>query len=139
MLKKDYNDYIEIAKKYFTVIDVDSVTSLHEIPQVLEDIEISDIYIKNNYIDVRLYFDNEPIFVPESHFNYNIAPLAYMFIKVNEELSSATVTGFVLASSIDSSKAQNGYITISEEDLIKMLNYLSVNIRKAMSLYEKTF
>ncbi len=108
----------EIAKKYFTEIDVDSVTSLHEIPQVLEDIEISDIYIKNNYIDVRLYFENEPIFVPESHFNYNIAPLAYMFIKVNEELSSATVTGFVLASSIDSSKAQNGYITISEEDLI---------------------
>lgn len=108
----------EVAKKYFTEIELDSVTSLHEIPQLLENIEISDIYIKNNYIDVRLYFENEPLFIPRSHFDNNIAPLAYMFIKVTEDISSATITGFLLSSTIDITQNNNDYIAISEEDLI---------------------
>ena len=108
----------EISKKYFTEIELDDVTTLHEIPQVLEDIEISDIYIKNNYIDVRLYFDNQSLFIPKSHFENEILPLAYMFIKSNEDLSSGVVTGFLLTSSLNPNGTQGEYIKISEEDLV---------------------
>ena len=107
----------EIAKKYFTEIELDPVTSLHEIPQVLEKIEVSDIYIKNNYIDVRLYFEDEPLFIPKSHFDNNMLPLAYMFIVVNKELSGATVTGFMLTSDIEANFAGD-YLQVSEDDLI---------------------
>lgn len=108
----------EISKKYFQEIKLDSVTTLHEIPAVLEDINIADIYIKNNYIDVKIYFENDLPSIPKSHFENNILPLAYMFIKVNDDLSSATVTGFAITSSIDAKKEQGEYIILTEEELV---------------------
>lgn len=108
----------EISKKYFQEIELDSVTTLHEIPAVLEDINIADIYIKNNYIDVRIYFENDLPCIPKSQFESNILPLAYMFIKVNDDLSSATVTGFAITSSINIENEQDGYILLNEEELV---------------------
>ena len=54
--------------------------------QVLEDIDIADIYINNSYIDVRLYFNDEELGVPKAHFDNNLLPVAYMFIKVSPDL-----------------------------------------------------
>ena len=44
-----------IAAKY----DVDSESGLHNIGTVLEDIDISDIYINGNYFDARVFFNEE--------------------------------------------------------------------------------
>lgn len=108
----------EIAKKYFTDIDLDDVTKLHNIPAVLENIELSDIYIKNNYIDVRLCIENEPLLIPQYNFLNNIRPLAYMFIRINKELSSATVLGFISPESINPENTNNDYIQVTEDELV---------------------
>ena len=106
----------KISEKYFTETEVDTKTGLHKIALVQERLEISDIYIKNNYIDVRDYFNDNELCVPKAHFDKETLPLAYMFIKLNEDLSGATVTGFVMPSVIDTSVEYNGYYAVNEAD-----------------------
>lgn len=107
-----------LAKKYFQDCEVDIESGLHNTFQILEDINISDIYIKNNYIDVRLYFNDNELFIPKIPFDLGILPVAYMFIKINEELSNGIVTGFILPSSVDTTKEVNGFYRVEESDLI---------------------
>ena len=108
----------DIAKKYFTGADIDTTSGIHNIAQVLKDVDIADIYINGAYIDVRLYFNDNELCIPQKTFDLGIFPIAYMFIKVGEELSGASVTGFVTPSSIDTSCSHNGYYKVNESDLI---------------------
>lgn len=119
-----------LAKKYFQDCEVDTETGLYNIYQVLEDIEISDVYIKDNYIDVRLYFDENGLFIPKSHFDNKLLPAAYMFIKVDSELSNGLVTGFILPSSVDTSQEYNGYYKVEENELISFYDVESSLIQK---------
>lgn len=107
-----------ISAKYFDDINVDTTSGLHNIFYVLNDIEISDIYINNNYIDVRIYFNNENILVPKSHFDYELNPVSYMFIKLDEDLSNGSVTGFIFPKDIDTTKELNGYYKVNESDMV---------------------
>ena len=108
-----------IASKFFDKnnYDVDSESGLHNIGLVLEDIDISDIYINKNYIDVRVFFSEEEISVPEAHFSSSLLPLAYMFIKINEDLSGANVVGFITPENIQKNNLIDGSYYISENDL----------------------
>lgn len=106
-----------LAEKYFTDTKLDETNKLCEVPKLQEEFDVADIYIKNNYIDVRIYFENSPILIPLSHFEKQINPLAYMFIKIDTELSGATVTGFLFPSSINIDNAKDGYIEVQEDEL----------------------
>lgn len=119
-----------LATKYFQDIEIDTKSGLHNICQVLEDTEISDIYINNNYIDVRLYFEDNGLFVPKSHFDNELLPIAYMFIKVNEELSNGLVTGFVVPTAVDKTINYNGYYKIEEDALVSYYDVESNFINK---------
>lgn len=107
-----------IAKKYFENQNIDTESGLHNIAQVLEDIEIADIYVNNSHIGVRLYFDESEMCVPKSHFDNNILPVAYMFIQIDSELSGGTVTGFITPSQINKENLSNGYYKVDEDELI---------------------
>ncbi len=109
----------KIAERFFDkeTCDVDTVSGLHNIGQVLEDIDIADIYINNSYIDVRLYFNDEELGVPKAHFDNNLLPVAYMFIKVSTDLSSATVTGFIQPENIEQSNIKDDFIAVDETQL----------------------
>lgn len=108
----------KISEKYFTETEVDTNSGLHNIALVQERLEISDIYIKNNYVDVRVYFNDNELCVPKIHFDKETLPLAYMFIKLNDDLSGATVTGFIMPSAINTSVEYEGYYPVNEKDLI---------------------
>lgn len=109
----------KIAERFFDkeTCNVDTISGLHNIGQVLEDIDIADIYINNSYIDVRLYFNDEELGVPKAHFDNNLLPVAYMFIKVSPDLSSATVTGFIQPENIEQSNIKDDFIAVDEAQL----------------------
>ena len=109
-----------IAEKFFDpdVYNVDTASGLHNIGLVLEDIDISDIYINNNYIDVRIYFNEAELCVPKEHFDNNRTPIAYMFIKINPDLSGGTVTGFVSAENISKEMFDDGNYLVNVSDLL---------------------
>lgn len=113
-----------IASKYFNtdVYDVDTDTALHNVAIINQAYDISDIYINNAYVDVRVYFSAEELCVPKSHFEKDILPAAYMFIKLNQDLSQGSVAGFILPNNIDKTKEKNGFYYLEESDLCTLYN-----------------
>ena len=122
----------KIAERFFDKENyyVDSVSGLHNIGQVLEDIDIADIYINNSYIDVRLYFNDEELGVPKAHFDNNLLPVAYMFIKVSPDLSGATVTGFIQPENIELTEAKDNFIAVDETQLVSFYDIEPLLITK---------
>ena len=106
-----------LAPKYFTDTNIDINSGIHNVVKVLKDIDVSDIYIKGNYIDVRIYFNDNELFVPKSHFEIGMLPVAYMFLKLDEDLSSGDVTGFVFPEDIDTDTDIDGYYQVKEDSL----------------------
>ncbi len=107
-----------IAPKFFESENADFESGLHNIANILNDIDIADIYVNNAYIDVRVFFNEEEFGVPKSHFDNNLTPAAYMFIKVTEDLSGATVVGFILPENIDTSKEISGFYPVEYDSLV---------------------
>ena len=99
------------------VYSVDTESGLHNVAPVIENYEISDIYVNNAYVDVRVYFSEEEICVPKVHFDTGILPVAYMFIKLSQDLRSATVQGFIHPESIDKTKVSDDVYYLSVNDL----------------------
>ena len=122
----------KIAERFFEngSLDIDTMSGLHNIGHVLEDIDIADIYINGSYIDVRLYFNDEELGVPKAHFDNNLLPVAYMFIKITPDLSGATVTGFVQPEEIDTSNTKDGFIIIDETKLVSFYDIEPLLITK---------
>ena len=129
-----------VAVNYFEGYDVDVNSGLHNMGKVLEIFDISDIYVNENYIDVRLYFNDNELSVPKSHFDAEILPVAYMFIKLNEDLTEGVVAGFIRPSDINTSKEIGGYYQIKEEDLVSFYDVeaslLAINLVTLTSDFE---
>ncbi len=120
---------VKIAQEFFNDegYDVDAKTSLCNISRFSKELDISDIYINGVYIDVRLYFEDGNLCVPKIHFDNNILPAAYMFIKISSDLSEGNVTGFVLPEDINVDAVTENYYFV-KEDLLKSFYDISDRI-----------
>lgn len=135
----------KVANEYFDDEDCDIQSGLHNSASVLKDIDISDIYLKNSYIDVRLHFDDNDLCVPKVHFEYDLLPIAYMFIKIDRELRQGEVQGFITPSAVDRNTEINGYYRVSEkslvpfydiEDLLNAPNQDDVDLETEIQIYD---
>ena len=109
----------KLATKYFgNEYNVDIESGLHNITELFPELEISDVYINENYIDVRLFFNENELAVPKTHFDNAITPVAYMFIKLDETVSGGLVVGFILPENISTEIDVNGYYPVQETDLV---------------------
>ena len=112
----------KIARDYFDsdIYNIDTETGLYNICSIVEKYDISDIYINNSYVDVRICFSEEEMCVPKSHFDNDLLPSVYMFIKLNSEISSGQVIGFVRPEEIDRSEVINDAYFISEDKIVSL-------------------
>ena len=128
----------KIARDFFKNIDIDLESGLHNIPAILKYLDISDIYIKDNYLDVRIFFEGDVPSVPKSHYEKGILPLAYIFIKVDSNLSTGVVEGFLQPSKIDFLTENEEYCKIQMEDLVQFEELESIllanNIEEQISI-----
>ena len=111
---------VKLAERYLNSKNykTDTSTGLHNIPKILENLDIADIYINGAYIDVRVYFSEDEISVPKIHFDIGMNPAAYMFIKLEKDLSDFTVTGFIKPEYIDKNCLKDDYYYVNEDMLI---------------------
>ena len=109
----------KIAAEYFdsSNYDVDTQTGLHNIAPISEQYEIADLYVNEAYIDVRVYFSDEEMSVPKVHFDADILPVVYMFVKLSSDLKEASVTGFLYPESVDKTKITGDVYNISSNNL----------------------
>ena len=109
----------ELALKYLASedIDVSNIYNIHSIKKILEEMDISDIMLPNIHIDVRVVFDENVIFVPKSHFEYNIVPDIYLVFYLAKDLSHVKFLGFFDPKLINKNNANDKYYFIEKEKL----------------------
>ena len=107
----------ELALKYLASenVDISNIYNIHSIKKILEDVDIADIMLKNIHIDVRVIFDENAIFIPKSHFEYNLVPDIYLVFKYSKDYSE--FLGFFEPKLINKNNANNDYYFIEKEKL----------------------
>ena len=100
-------------------IEANNLYSLYTIHSVLEEIDIADIYFQGIKIDVRLVFNNEEIFIPKSHFEYNLLPDLYLVLNIKQDMSSAEFLGFFEPDKLDKKNENKNFYFYEFENLHK--------------------
>lgn len=110
---------VKLAARYFVMNGYSpNITSgLHNIPNIVENLDISDIYLNGAYIDVRIYFSEDELSVPKVHYDLGMTPVAYMFIKLEQDLTSYTISGFIRPEYVDKNNLKDDYYYVDEECL----------------------
>ena len=109
----------ELALKYLASEDIDikNIHNIHSIKKILEEQDISDIMLPNIHIDVRVVFDENALFIPKAHFEYNLVPDIYLVFQLAEDFSHVKFLGFFEPKLINKNNANDKYYFIEKEKL----------------------
>lgn len=90
-------------------IEANNLYSLYTIHNLLQELDIADIYYKGIKIDIRLVFNSGEIFVPKSHFQYNLVPDVYLVLGLADDMSAVECLGFFEPSSLNKKNENQNY------------------------------
>ncbi len=109
----------ELAMKYLAQenISVSNTYNLHNIHKIREEFDVADVMLPNIHIDVRVVYDENLIFVPKAHFDYNITPNIYLVFNMAEDLSFVKFLGFFEPKLINKNNQNREYYFIEKEKL----------------------
>ncbi len=110
---------VELAMKYLAQenICVSNIYNIHNINKIRENFDIADIMLPNIHIDVRVVYDENVIFIPKSHFEYNLVPDIYLVFKMAEENTHVEFLGFFEPKLINKNNQNSDYYFIEKEKL----------------------
>ncbi len=114
----------ELALKYLALENINNskTYNMHNVHKILEEFDISDIMLSNIHIDVRVVFDENKIFIPKSHFEYNITPDIYLVFLLADDSSHVKFLGFFEPKLINKNNQNADYYFIEKEKLTSPLN-----------------
>lgn len=120
----------ELAMKYLVSenVDISNAKNIHAIKKILEETDIADIMLENIHIDVRVVFDENVIFIPKSHFEYNLTPDIYLVFNLSQDREFVKFLGFFEPKLINKNNANSEYYFIEKEKLspaIDLVNYIN--------------
>lgn len=109
----------ELALKYLASenVDVSNTYNIHSIKKILEEMDISDVMLPNIHIDVRVVFDENVIFIPKAHFEYDLVPDIYLVFNLAKDFSYVKFLGFFEPKLINKNNANDKYYFIEKEKL----------------------
>lgn len=121
-----------------TDINIQKSMTLFRNPKLNERYEISDLYVNNYHIDVRVIVDGDAVLLPKTHFENNILPDYYAVIKVDKTLKSAVLVGFLKTDGIKTEPFDYHYFSAALENVISYDEFLlNVNAPKVLSFLDK--
>lgn len=103
-------------------IEATNLYSLYTIHKVLSDMDIADISLHNMKVEARLVFDENQIFVPKSHFDYDIAPDLYLFLLLDSSFQSAECIGFIEPENINKENTNGEFYFVEKQELEPIKN-----------------
>lgn len=109
----------ELAMKYLAQEDIDitNTHNLHNLHKLRAEFDIADILLPNIHIDVRVIYDENLIFIPKSHFDYNLTPDIYLIFKMSDEVTHVEFLGFCEPKLINKNNQNDEYYFIEKEKL----------------------
>jgi len=108
-----------ITAKYLNNIGLECETniSLYKTAPFAENFELADIYVKGFRLDVRISFDGKTYTIPKTHEKYGATPLAYIVIKLNENLTNAEFLGFLPTENLTYPESNSEYYSFDVTNL----------------------
>lgn len=109
----------ELGLKYLALENISNAKTynLHNVHKILEEFDMSDIMLTNIHIDVRVVFDENQIFIPKSHFEYDILPDIYFVFLLAKDCSHVKFLGFFEPKLINKNNQNKDYYFIEKEKL----------------------
>lgn len=130
----------ELVMKYLKSenVEIGNVQNIHSVKKILEEFDISDVMLKNIHIDVRVVFDEQAIFIPKSHFEYNLVPDIYVVFQLASDNSYVKFLGFFEPKLINKNNANKDYYFIEKEKLNSPLDFVKYvkNFNGDTNMYE---
>ncbi|MCD7779355.1 MAG: DUF1822 family protein, partial [Candidatus Gastranaerophilales bacterium] len=93
-------------------------------PIINEQYEISDLYVNNWHLDIRVVTGGDAVLVPKIHYDSNIVPDYYVVIKVDSEIKNAQLVGIADTSSVKAEGYDYHYFSIAFKSLISYEEFL---------------
>lgn len=90
-------------------IEANNLYSLYTIHNVIEELDIADIYFQGIKIDVRLVFNRDEIFIPKSHFKYDLLPDLYLVLELAKDFSAVEFLGFFEPKTLNKQNANKDF------------------------------
>ena len=111
----------ELVMKYLANenIGVANIYNMHNIFKIREEFDIADIMLPNIHIDVRMVYDENLIFIPKSHFEYDLIPDVYAVCCLSKDGSYVSFLGFFKPENINKSLCNDEYYFIKPDKLEK--------------------
>lgn len=100
-------------------LEANNLFSMYSIQKILENLDISDVNLSEIRIDVRLVFNHEEIFIPKTHFQYDIQPDLYLILQLGQDMKEAQCLGFFEPFNVNKENQNEDYFFFEYEKLQK--------------------
>lgn len=118
--------------------DIQKSMTVFRNPILNEQYEISDLYVNDWHIDVRVVTKGNAFLVPKCHFDNNIVPDFYAVIKVDAKLETAELVGFADTKNMEKQGFDYHYFSVANENLLNYAQFLTaISKTKEVSFSEK--
>lgn len=107
-----------------TDVNVQKSMTLFRNPKLNEQYEITDLYVNNWHLDVRVITDGDGVLIPKLHFENNLLADFYAVVKVDKTLQNAELLGFVEGAKIEATPFDNNYNSVLLSSLITYGEFL---------------
>lgn len=109
-----------------TKYTVQKAMTIFRNPELNQKYEISDIYINDWHIDVRVVTDSDSFIIPRIHEEFSIEPDFYAVIKIDSSLKSAQLLGFANPKTITKEPLDYHYYNVSNNQLISFEQFANI-------------
>ena len=121
-----------------TKYNIQKAMTMFRNPELNEKYEISDIYINNWHIDVRVETDADAFIIPRIHEEFSIEPDFYAIVKVDSSLKTAKLLGFANPKTMKKEPLDYHYYVVSNTNIINYESFLNiVKYKKELDLKEE--
>ena len=137
--------YAEITALYALVgelektgVSVQKSMTLFRQPKLNEEYELTDFYVNDWFIDVRVVVDANAVLVPKVHYDNDLAPDFYAVVKVDNKISKAQLLGFVDVKNTKTEPLDYHYNSIPLDSLISCQEFLKIAEQPKKIEFEKS-
>lgn len=123
--------FLNILEK--TPYEIQKAMTLFRNPLINEQYEISDLYINNWHLDVRVVTGGNAVLIPKIHYDSDIVPDFYVVVKVDAELKNAELVGIADTSTMEKEAFDYHYYSVSFASLISYDEFLEKIQNKKVS------
>lgn len=107
-----------------TPFNIQKAMTLFRNPALNEKYEISDLYINNWHLDVRIVVSGNAFLIPKTHIDNNLMPDFYIVVKVDKNLEHAELVGIADTKSMKTEPFDYHYNLVSFSELISYDDFL---------------